>query len=131
MRDKILHLTLNKKWFDMFLSGDKKEEYREIKSYWIKRLCYFNNDIESFDEMLGDIYNNLAKHKDIDEFVKYYDFGFVNYTHIIFTNGYGKNRPNFKVPIKDITISNGVEIWGGSPLKLYFVIKTGEIINDL
>jgi hypothetical protein len=35
---KILHLTLNKKWFDMILSGDKKEEYREIKPYWRKRL---------------------------------------------------------------------------------------------
>ena len=33
----ILPLTLNKKWFDMILSGVKKEEYREIKPYWIKR----------------------------------------------------------------------------------------------
>ena len=35
---KILHLTLHKKWFDMILSGEKREEYREIKPYWIKRL---------------------------------------------------------------------------------------------
>jgi len=35
---KILHLTLKKKWFDMILSGEKQEEYREIKPYWIKRL---------------------------------------------------------------------------------------------
>jgi len=35
---KILHLTLKKKWFDMILSGEKKEEYREIKPYWTKRL---------------------------------------------------------------------------------------------
>lgn len=35
---RILHLTLKKKWFDMILSGEKKEEYREIKPYWIKRL---------------------------------------------------------------------------------------------
>lgn len=33
-----LHLTLKGKWFDMILSGEKKEEYREIKPYWIKRL---------------------------------------------------------------------------------------------
>ena len=33
-----LHLTLEKRWFDMIASGVKKEEYREIKSYWIKRL---------------------------------------------------------------------------------------------
>jgi len=35
---KILHLTLKKKWFDMIASGEKKEEYREIKVYWAKRL---------------------------------------------------------------------------------------------
>lgn len=35
---RILHLTLNKKWFDMIKSGEKKEEYREIKRYWEVRL---------------------------------------------------------------------------------------------
>jgi len=34
----ILHLTLKKKWFDMILAGIKREEYREIKPYWRKRL---------------------------------------------------------------------------------------------
>lgn len=34
----MLHLTLKKKWFDMILSGLKKEEYREMKPYWNKRL---------------------------------------------------------------------------------------------
>ena len=35
---KILHLTLHRKWFDMIVSGEKKEEYREIKPYWDRRL---------------------------------------------------------------------------------------------
>ena len=35
---KVLHLTLKKKWFDMIASGEKKEEYREVKAYWINRL---------------------------------------------------------------------------------------------
>lgn len=34
---KVLKLTLKKKWFDMIASGEKKEEYREIKSYWANR----------------------------------------------------------------------------------------------
>jgi hypothetical protein len=38
MEAKILKLTLNKKWFDMILSREKKEEYREVKWHWIKRL---------------------------------------------------------------------------------------------
>ena len=33
-----LNLTIKKKWFDMITSGVKKEEYREIKPYWVKRL---------------------------------------------------------------------------------------------
>lgn len=33
-----LYLTINKKWFDMILSGKKTEEYREIKPYYNLRL---------------------------------------------------------------------------------------------
>jgi hypothetical protein len=31
---RVLYLTLKKKWFDMTLSGEKLEEYREIGPYW-------------------------------------------------------------------------------------------------
>ena len=47
---KILHLTLKKKWFNEIASGEKTEEYREIKPYWETRLegkeydeIYFKN----------------------------------------------------------------------------------------
>lgn len=33
-----LHLILKKKWYNMIESGEKKEEYREIKPFWQKRL---------------------------------------------------------------------------------------------
>ena len=36
--EKILNLTLKKKWFDMTRAGIKKEEYREVKPYWVNRL---------------------------------------------------------------------------------------------
>lgn len=35
---KILDLPLKAKWYEMIESGEKKEEYREIKEYWRKRL---------------------------------------------------------------------------------------------
>ena len=35
---KILYLTLKKKWYDMIDAGEKLDEYREVKDYWIKRL---------------------------------------------------------------------------------------------
>lgn len=33
---KTLKLTLHKKYFDAILSGEKKQEYREIKKAWLK-----------------------------------------------------------------------------------------------
>lgn len=34
----VLHLTLHKIWFDLILSGSKRVEYRENKTYWRRRL---------------------------------------------------------------------------------------------
>ena len=41
MKNRILHLNLKKKWFDMILECSKNEEYREIKPYWTKRFKDF------------------------------------------------------------------------------------------
>lgn len=41
---KTLHLNVKKKWFDMILSGEKKEEYRQLKPYWTNRLFPFNGE---------------------------------------------------------------------------------------
>lgn len=34
---KTLSLVLKKKWYDMIASGEKTEEYRELKAYWWHR----------------------------------------------------------------------------------------------
>ena len=41
----MLILPIKKKWFDMILSGEKKEEYREIKPYWAKRFNFEKNTL--------------------------------------------------------------------------------------
>lgn len=46
MSDRILHLTLKKKWFDLIANKDKIIEYRQCKPYWIERL-----DGKTFDEV--------------------------------------------------------------------------------
>lgn len=84
---KILRLTVCKKWFDMIVAGTKKEEYREIKAYWAKRLT--TNCERSFD---------VAN--------EYY-FGRIIYrpfTHVLFINGYSKNSPKIEKKIKEICI---------------------------
>lgn len=35
---RILHLTLHRQWFDDIAVGIKKNEYREVKPYWTRRL---------------------------------------------------------------------------------------------
>lgn len=39
----MLVLPIKKKWFDMIKSGEKKEEYREIKPYYARRFHDFLN----------------------------------------------------------------------------------------
>lgn len=50
--EKVLHLTLMKKWFDEILSGIKKIEYREIKPYWTKRLFNENGNLIKYDTII-------------------------------------------------------------------------------
>lgn len=38
MEKKVLTLTVSKEWFDMIVAGEKTEEYRKIKPYWVARL---------------------------------------------------------------------------------------------
>lgn len=50
----MLTLPIKKKWFDMILSGEKKEEYRKIKPYWTKRFktrCLLFNHEMTNEEM--------------------------------------------------------------------------------
>lgn len=35
---KSLHLTIRRRWFDDIISGKKCIEFRDVKSYWTKRI---------------------------------------------------------------------------------------------
>jgi len=45
--NKNLILNVKKRYFDVIKSGDKNIEYRQVKDFWIKRICnkQFNNVI--------------------------------------------------------------------------------------
>ena len=48
-----LRLSLKTKWFEMTKSGIKKEDYREINEYWIRRLTNCKTDLtEAKKELL-------------------------------------------------------------------------------
>ena len=101
--EKILHLTLKKKWFDMIASGEKKEEYRECKPYWYARLC------------CG--FPTLYSPKD-------YDF-------ILFKNGYGKNAPTMKVECLGISRGEAKPEWSDNWEGTVYIIKLGKVFNTL
>lgn len=107
----MLILPTKKKWFDMELSGEKKDEYREIKPYWEKR----------FIKIFGEIAFVPKPHfvapvleSPIEE--------------VMFRNGYSKNSPSFIVKCT-LSVGKGREEWGAEPGKEYFRIHIKEIQN--
>ena len=129
-----LHLPLKEKWYRMIESGEKKEEYREITPYWIKRLI--NERItdregvgrqwrigtsaaqwyaEHVEQLKYDIVNGHATFRDFE--------------NVHFTLGYPKcddeSRHMFK-RMKTIEIGCGRPEWGAESDKKYFVIKWNE-----
>lgn len=110
---KTLDLVLKGKWYDMIASGEKTEEYREIKPYWEKRL-FDNKAIKRYYEML--LFSSFVVGKVVDPLE--YPRGF---THVRFHRGYTKITMTFE--IDSITFGNGKEAWGAEPGKMYFVIK--------
>lgn len=85
MEKKILHLSVKREWFDLIKAGTKREEYREIKDYWINR--FVKNPYGFFLK--------AACGKEI--IIK-------SFTHVVFINGYGANRPRIEKEIESITI---------------------------
>lgn len=125
---KTLVLPLKKKWYDMIASGEKTEEYREIKTFWINRfLSWFDGD------RLGNYYDStypVATTVIADLIDKEIDWRNI-YDTVTFTLGYPKKgdmsrRMAFK--IESITIEEGKLEWGAEIGKKYFVIKLGERI---
>lgn len=111
---KTLHLTLKKKWFDMIASGEKKEEYRDTKYYWEKRLSNYGSVKRSMMLIFNGQYSK-------DTFKKF--------DTITFKNGYAANAPTMVVECKGIDIKEGNPDWGAEHGKQYFVIHIGEITS--
>ena len=113
-----LHLTLKKKWFDMIASGEKKEEYREIKPYWVSRIV---DEIRIEAVERHDSFLVHGAHCTINTTI-YYDA-------VKFTNGYSKSSPTITVEIVGIETGIGKEKWGAPIGQHVFIIKLGKILT--
>ncbi len=128
---KILPLTLKRKWFDMTRSGEKKEEYREIKPYWIRRLMALSDrHSESIimDELVYDLRHPFERFHSVGDLLDLCGISFMRFDITHFTNGYGKHMPNFQIECKGIRIGIGNPEWG-APEYPVFIIEHGNIIN--
>ena len=47
-KSEILHLTLEREWFDEIVRGEKDKEYRKYKPYWKTRLEGRKYDVVKF-----------------------------------------------------------------------------------
>lgn len=96
----MLALSIRKKLFDMILSGEKKEEYREIKPYYTKRF-QTKNWLDKDGAPTGTVQKILLR------------------------NGYSGNARMALLDCK-LYIRAGRPEWGAEPDKKYYVL---EIVN--
>lgn len=130
---KILHLTLKKKWFDMIASGEKREEYREIKQYWVSRLTVCNAPKEFKDDNRGYADNfcfDVDNGHSPDDILKASYAKFKEFDLIEFRNGYGKDAPCIYFECKGISFGWGIKEWGAEPETEYFCIQIGPQVYE-
>ena len=102
---RVLDLVLKHQWYDMIESGEKREEYREIKPYWSKRFVGF--DAPLLSHRYGYQHANVK-----------------GYTHVRFRYGYTKRTMLYKIDA--IIIGRGNPNWGAPTDRDVFIISLGE-----
>lgn len=102
---KTLYLPLKKKWYEMIERGEKREEYREMKPYWWKRLIETRKTHPKSPVSCDSL-------KRIDS--------------VCFSYGYTKRRMTFECA--GITIGRGHPEWG-APEEDVFIIKLGRRVS--
>ena len=111
----------------MIQSGEKKEEYREIKPYWCNRIVH-NMGIKNWDSIFIN-YPIYAKDGEIlggtHDIIWLY--GSIHYDAIRFRRGYTNETMLFK--LDDIYIGVGKPEWG-SPENKVFILKIGDRIKE-
>ena len=104
-----LHLVLKSKWFNMIESGEKTEEYREMKQYWLKRILGVSKPSLP---VLTLIALQISKQS--------------MFERVCFHRGYTNRTMIFE--IKDISIGIGKAPWGAPVDKKVIIIKLGNRI---
>lgn len=111
-----LYITIKKEWFDLIASGVKKEEYREIKEYWTRRLVGNWHQYESNQVMYR------------GEYMLPYGIDCIE-----FRNGYKPDSPRITVEWLGIEVGKPNPEWfpkDGDIENNVFILKLGKIIES-
>lgn len=107
----MLILPIKKQWYDMILSGEKKEEYRDLKPYYEKRFStYFMGENKL---LVG------GKKGTLNEWLL---TGGKMQKPVLFRNGYSSSSPSF-VADCELHIGTGRPEWGAEPGKQYYILQ--------
>ena len=102
--EKVLILPIKKKWLTMILSGEKSEEYREIKPYWTVRIvCWLGFSASETESVL----ELLRKQETL------------KVRRVILQNGYGREVPKVEIACT-LSVGTGKVEWGAEPGKDYY-----------
>lgn len=108
MEKKLLTLSVSKEWFEMIQAGEKNEEYREIKPYWVARLLQNNSNIVDVQYLAS----GLAGRTDLLKgYIDAHRIVLKPYTHVLFINGYGNDKPRVEKEIESISIGKPKNGW--------------------
>ena len=110
----MLTLTIERKWFDMILLGEKKEEYREIKPFYDSRIMSELNGSTHTFISANAMKFFLSTHK-------------VSIGQVKFRNGYTSTSPEM-IAECTIRIGTGKKEWGADPDTEYYVLEIKKIV---
>ena len=121
---RILDLPVKKEWYQMIESGEKPEEYRKIKPYWVKRLVPCTKECANgtWLDILRFVNCRLSC-KALDGHMNYYHNGkrIGPFTHVRFRYGYTRRTMLFE--IDEVKIGRGKTEWGAPKHEEVFIIK--------
>lgn len=109
----MLILPIKKMWFDMILSGEKRDEYREIKEYWTVRIIHWLG----FQRGESETVLELLKSQ-----------GTIKAKPVVLQNGYGRKARQVET-MCTLSIGTGKEEWGAEPGKEYYRFHIQNILR--
>ncbi len=121
---KVLYQPLKKEWYEMIEAGIKKEEYREIKPYYIPRFFEDRLSRETIaGPLLDEFISDLRDSGNVEQAADDFGLRLKDYDTVCFSYGYTKRRMLWEY--KGITIGHGRPEWGAPDCKT-FIIKLGK-----